>query len=231
MKSIRIWKKQSQNLLTLKKSSMKISKKIHEHLQNSCVVSKTKIEIVLVIMTIFLLMPSRAAAQGMPVYDNTNFISLAKSLIESAKQTSQLLKTVDFLKQQKENLEKVNSVIKQLKAVREITENNQRLFNVVRDDLREILNSPYIKAEEVTRISDSFNAIINNSLEDLDFIDEVLSSDYLKMTDAERAIILKEKELSSKEMVAEINQKILRYQDIISFREMQDKINNRESNY
>jgi hypothetical protein len=102
---------------------------------------------------------------------------------------------------------------------------------VVRDDLREILNSPYIKAEEVTRISDSFNAIINNSLEDLDFIEEVLSSDYLKMTDSERAVILKEKELSSKEMVVEINQKILRYRDIISFREMQNRINNRESNY
>lgn len=231
MKSIRIWKKQSQNLLTLKKSSMKISKKIHEHLKIKSVVSKIKFKTFLVLMTIVLLMPGDAAAQGMPVYDNTNFISLAKSLIESAKQTSQLLKTVDFLKQQKENLEKVNSVIKQLKAVREITENNQRLFNVVRDDLREILNSSYIKAEEVTRISDSFNSIINNSIEDLDFIDEVLSSDYLKMTDAERAIILKEKELSSKEMVAEINQKILRYQDIISFREMQDKINNRESNY
>ncbi len=231
MKSIRIWKKQSQNLLIQKSSSMKISQKIQEHLKIKSVVSKIKIKTILVLMTIVLLMPGRAAAQGMPVYDNTNFISLAKSLIESAKQTSQLLKTVDFLKQQKENLEKVNSVIKQLKAVREITENNQRLFNVVRDDLREILNSPYIKAEEVTRISDSFNAIINNSLEDLDFIDEVLSSDYLKMTDAERAIILKEKELSSKEMVAEINQKILRYQDIISFREMQDKINNRESNY
>tara|TARA_R100000935_G_scaffold46551_1_gene70013 strand:- start:19798 stop:20493 length:696 start_codon:yes stop_codon:yes gene_type:complete len=231
MKSIRIWKKQSQNLLTQKTSSMKILQKSQEHLKIKSVVSKIKIKTFLVLMTIVLLMPGSAAAQGMPVYDNTNFISLAKSLIESAKQTSQLLKTVDFLKQQKENLEKVNSVIKQLKAVREITENNQRLFNVVRDDLREILNSPYIKAEEVTRISDSFNAIINNSLEDLDFIDEVLSSDYLKMTDAERAIILKEKELSSKEMVAEINQKILRYQDIISFREMQNKINNRESNY
>ncbi len=118
MKSIRIWKKQSQNLLTQKTSSMKILQKSQEHLQNCSVVGKTKIEIVLVIMTIFLLMPGRAAAQGMPVYDNTNFISLAKSLIESAKQTSQLLKTVDFLKQQKENLEKVNSVIKQLKAVR-----------------------------------------------------------------------------------------------------------------
>jgi len=188
-------------------------------------------KIVMLAIVIVLIMPARAASQGMPVYDNTNFISLAKSLIESAKQTSQLLKTVNFLKQQKENLEQVNSVVKQLKAVQEIAENNQRLFDIVRDDLREILNSPYIKPEEVTRISDSFNSIIENSLEDLDFIDQILSSDYLKMTDAERAAILKEKEMNSKEMVAEINQKTQRYRDIISFREMQDKINNRETDY
>jgi len=178
-----------------------------------------------------ILMPGRATAQGMPVYDNTNFISLAKSLIESAKQTSQLLQTVEFLKQQKENLEKVNNVVKQLKAVREIAANNERLFDIVRDDLKEILNSPYIKPEEVTRISDSFNAIIESSLEDLDFIEQILSSDYLKMTDAERAAILKEKELQSKEMVSEIRLKTKRYRDIISFREMQDKINNRETDY
>lgn len=190
---------------------------------------QTKIAMLAIIIA--LIMPARAASQGMPVYDNTNFISLAKSLIESAKQTSQLLKTVNFLKQQKENLEKVNSVVKQLKAVQEIAENNQRLFDIVRDDLREILNSTYIKPEEVNRISDSFNSIIENSLEDLDFIDQILSSDYLKMTDAERAAILKEKEMNSKEMVAEINQKTQRYRDIISFREMQDKINNREADY
>ncbi len=190
---------------------------------------QTKIAMLAIIIA--LIMPARAASQGMPVYDNTNFISLAKSLIESAKQTSPLLKTVNFLKQQKENLEKVNSVVKQLKAVQEIAENNHRLFDIVRDDLREILNSPYIKPEEVTRISDSFTSIIENSLEDLDFIDQILSSDYLKMTDAERASILKEKEMNSKEMVAEINQKTQRYRDIISFREMQDKINNRETDY
>lgn len=190
---------------------------------------QTKIAALAIVLA--LIMPARVASQGMPVYDNTNFISLAKSLIESAKQTSQLLKTVDFLKQQKENLEKVNSVVKQLKAVQEIAENNKQLFDIVRDDLREILNSPYIKPEEVTRISDSFNSIIENSLEDLDFIDQILSSDYLKMTDAERAAILKEKETNSKEMVAEITQKTQRYRDIISFREMQDKINNRETDY
>ena len=109
-----------------------------------------------------VLIGSKASAQGMPVYDNTNFISFVKSLLESGKQTANLMKTVKFLKKQKENIDKVNDVIKQLKAVRELAKNNQRLYNVVQDDLREILNSPFIKPDEVTRISDSFDAILQN---------------------------------------------------------------------
>ncbi len=170
-------------------------------------------------------------AQGMPVYDNTNFISFAKSLIESAKQTAQLLKTAEFLKQQKENIDKVNNVIKQLKAIKELSKNNQRLFSIVQEDLREILNSPYIKSNEVNRISESFNAIIENSLDGLNYIDQILSSDNLKMTDAERAEVLKDMELKSKEMVIEIEAKTRRYHEIIAFRKMQDKVNNREAKY
>ncbi|WP_394337014.1 conjugal transfer protein [Confluentibacter lentus] len=201
--------------------------KIHEYQNKFLAMSKKTI--LILVMAIFF--SFKISAQGMPVYDNTNFISLSKSLIESAKQTSQLLKTVEFLKTQKENIEKVNNVIRQLKAVRELSQNNQKLFNIVRNDLRDILNSPYIKPEEVTRISDSFNSIIESSLEDLDFIEQILSNDFLKMTDAERADVLTKKEESSKEMVAEITKKTERYRDIISFRKMQDKINNRETNY
>ena len=51
------------------------------------------------------------------------------------------------------------------------------------------------------------------------------------MTDAERAEVLKDIEQQSKEMVAEIEAKTRRYREIIAFREMQDKINNRETNY
>ena len=141
------------------------------------------------------------------------------------------MKTVKFLKTQKENIDKVNNVIKQLQAVRELARNNQRLFDVVQDDLREILNSPFIKPNEVTRISDSFDAILQNSMAGMEYIDQILSSDNLKMTDAERAEVLKEKELESKEMVAEIEAKTRRYREIIQFREMQHKINNRETNY
>ncbi len=201
--------------------------KIHEYQNKFLAMSKKTI----LILAMAIFFSFKISAQGMPVYDNTNFISLAKSLIESAKQTSQLLKTVEFLKTQKDNIEKVNNVIRQLKAVRELSQNNQKLFNVVRNDLRDILNSPYIKPEEVTRISDSFNSIIESSLEDLDFIEQILSNDFLKMTDAERADVLTKKEEVSKEMVAEITKKTERYRDIISFRKMQDKINNRETNY
>ncbi|MDT0687348.1 conjugal transfer protein [Salegentibacter sp. F188] len=185
----------------------------------------------LVILAMALLFSLNIKAQGMPVYDNTNFISLVKSLVESAKQTSNLVKTVKFLKTQKENLEKVNNVVKQLKAVGEIGRNNQRLIYVMQNDLRDILDSPYIKPNEIERVSESFNAIVENSLETMDFIDQILSNDYLKMSDADRADILKQKEIESKEMVSNITVRTRRYRDIISFRKMQDKINNRETEF
>lgn len=178
-----------------------------------------------------LLLPASAACQGMPVYDNTNFVSLVKSLVESAKQTANLVKTVNFLKAQKENIEKVNSVVRDLQAVREIGRNNERLIAVMQNDLRDILDSPYIKPGEVTKVTESFNSVVENSLVTLDFIDEILSSDHLKMSDAERAEVLKQKELESKEMVTDVRLKTKRYREIISFRKMQDKINNRETTY
>jgi len=49
-------------------------------------------------LSMVISLPGRATAQGMPVYDNTNFITLGKQIIESAKQTSELLKTVEFLR-------------------------------------------------------------------------------------------------------------------------------------
>ncbi len=205
--------------------------KIHEYQNKFSTMSKNKIKILVLVLAIIIVLPTRVRAQGLPVYDNTNFISFAKSLIESAKQTSQLLKTVEFLKTQKENIEKVNNMIKQLKAVNALAKNNQKLFDIVQNDLRDILNSPYIKPDEVIRVSESFNAIIENSLEDLDYIDQILSSNTLKMTDAERAEVIKAMELKSKEMVAEIEAKTRRYREIIAFRRMQDKINNREANY
>lgn len=170
-------------------------------------------------------------AQGMPVYDNTNFLALGQQLIESAKQTSQLLKAANFLKEQKERIEKVSSIIKQLKAVREIIENNQRLYETVENDLRDILNSPYIRPDEVDRISDSFNSLVARALEDLGFMQELLTNNYLNMTDAERLEILEAQRMRSREMASEIELKKRRYHLIIDFRKATEAINSRETQY
>ena len=185
----------------------------------------------LLALTTTLLLPAGAACQGMPVYDNTNFISMTKSLVESAKQTSELLKTVQFLKEQKDNIVKVNNAIRQLKALQELTKNNEILFRTVQSDLRDILNSPYIKAGEVEQVSRSFEQMMDTAIDDLDFVNQILSSDFLKMTDAERTAILMKKKMQSREMVAELEVKTRRYREIISFRKMQDIINNRETEY
>ena len=200
---------------------------IHEYRNKYLAMSKTKF----LILGMALLFNFNMKAQGMPTYDNTNFISLVKQLVESGKQTANIIKTVKFLKTQKENIEKVNNVVKQLKAVREISRNNQRLINMMQNDLKDILASPYIKNNEVARVSESFSDIIENSLDSMDFIDKILSSNSLKMTDAERAEVLKQKETESKEMVSNINTKTKRYKNIISFRKMQDKVNNRKIAY
>ena len=122
---------------------------------------KTKIKILVMTVALTLFMTSKATAQGMPVYDNTNFISLVKSLVESAKQTSQLIKSVKFLKDAKEAIEKVSSVVQQLNAVQEIADNNQRLINVMQTDLQDILSFPVACLERRFLMSSS-NSILNS---------------------------------------------------------------------
>ena len=186
----------------------------------------------LILSLMFLIsMTIKSSAQGIPVYDNVGFISLVKQIFESAKQTSEMIKTVKFMKQAKEAIDKVNDAVKQYEAVKEITANNEALVNMVRSDLRGILNSPYIRRHEVDAVSNAFNTIIDGSLRNLEFMNQVLSNDFLKLNDGERLAILEKHRDESKKMVADITLKNKRYKMIISFREMQDKINNRETNY
>lgn len=183
------------------------------------------------VMVLMLVLPGRATAQGMPVYDNTNFLSLGKQLIESAKQTAELLKMAEELNAVREKIEKVNNAVRQYQAVRDITKNNEELFEMVGDDLREVLNSPYIHGDEVEVITNAFNGIMEHSLNQLDFMEQVLSNDFLNMTDAERLKILEDQREASQRMLVDIKLKKKRYDMVISFRKMQTLIKDRKWNY
>ncbi len=192
---------------------------------------KTTLKTIMLSAIFYIATSGQMKAQGIPVYDNTNFLSLIKQLFESAKQTTEMIKTVKYLKQAKEAIDKVNSAVKQYEAVKEITANNEELVNMIRSDLRSILNSPYIRPDEIDAVSNAFNSIIDGSLSNLEFMEQVLSNNLLKLTDSERLAILEAQREDSKKMVADITLKNKRYKMIISFREMQDKINKRETNY
>ncbi|WP_234416060.1 conjugal transfer protein [Flagellimonas amoyensis] len=181
-------------------------------------------------LILILYLPGRVTAQGMPVYDNTNFISLGKQLIESAKQTAELLNMVEELNAVREKIEKVNNAVRQYQAVRDITRNNEQLFEMVRDDLREVLNSTYIHGDEVEIISNDFNGIMEHSLDQLDFMGQVLSNDFLNMSDAERLEILEAQREESRKMLVDIKLKKRRYDMVISFRKMQFLIKDRKPN-
>jgi len=183
------------------------------------------------VMVLMLVLPGRATAQGMPVYDNTNFLSLGKQLIESAKQTAELLKMAEELNAVREKIEKVNNAVRQYQAVRDITKNNEELFEMVGDDLREVLNSPYIHGDEVEVITNAFNGIMEHSLNQLEFMEQVLSNDFLNMSDAERLEILEGQREASQRMLADIKLKKRRYDMVISFRKMQTLIKDRKMNY
>ena len=70
---------------------------------------RKKAPILSLALILIMYLPGRVTAQGMPVYDNTNFISLGKQLIESAKQTAELLNMVEELNAVREKIEKVKT--------------------------------------------------------------------------------------------------------------------------
>lgn len=74
---------------------------------------KIKIKIMLfgLILVVVFLMLKDVFVQGMLVYDNINFISLVKQLLEFGKQMVEMIKFVKFLKDVKEVIEKVLSVV------------------------------------------------------------------------------------------------------------------------
>ena len=131
----------------------------------------------------------------------------------------------------REKIEKVNNAVRQYQAVRDITKNNEELFEMVGDDLREVLNSPYIHGDEVEVITNAFNGIMEHSLNQLEFMEQVLSNDFLNMSDAERLEILEGQREASQRMLADIKLKKRRYDMVISFRKMQTLIKDRKLNY
>ncbi|MBL7473308.1 conjugal transfer protein [Robertkochia sediminum] len=164
------------------------------------------------------LFSSELRAQGMPVYDNTNFLTLGKQLLESGKQTSQLIRTVQFLKQQQERLEQVNGVIRDLKLIREIIEEHKSLQLEIRRDFGLLGSSKYLAKDELRELSKTLERTMAASMDDLDMIRQLLRNDHFKMTDKDRIDLLGQRRQRMEEARAICMTQMRRYTAMIDFR-------------
>ncbi|THD67624.1 conjugal transfer protein [Robertkochia marina] len=167
-----------------------------------------------------LLFSFRLGAQGMPVYDNTNFLTLGKQLLESGKQTSQLIQTVNFLKQQKQRLEQVNGVIRDLKLIGEIIEDHKILYVEIQGDFNQLGGSNLLANDELRELSESLEKTMASSMDDLDMIRQLLRNDHFKMTDKDRIDLLEQRRKRMEESRAICKTQMGRYRAMVDFRKM-----------
>ncbi|WP_141402402.1 conjugal transfer protein [Sediminicola luteus] len=172
-------------------------------------------------LSIWLCLGQGLWGQGMPVYDNTNFLTLGKQLVESGKQTAELLKMVEFLKQQKERLELVNGWVRELKAVEELLADHRKIFTRIEGDLQEILGSPYVTAVERDRMVSTFEGLLELAQEDLEFLSTLLLEGGFDMDDAQRTTFILDTRRRMQALDWDTQRRLSRYRDLLALRESQ----------
>lgn len=164
--------------------------------------------------------------QGMPVYDNTNFIALGQQLISMAKQTAEVIKTVNFLREQKERIEQVSNAVRDFNTVARLIRRNQEIYGILNNDLRNLISNPLVTPNEAQRLYDRVERLYDISVEDLDLIEKILTSNFLKMEDTERMDKLREAEKRADETFSKLTIEIKDYNTIVQFREFQQAVDN-----
>ena len=180
-------------------------------------------------LVIVLMFNIKGHSQGMPVYDNTSFIALGQQLFAMAQQTGEVIKTVNFLKEQKERIEQVSNAINDFNTVARLIERNQDIYRMLNVDVRGLIQSPLVKDYEAERLIGRVNKLYELSLQDIQLVKKILQSNFLKMEDTERMKELRDAEKRADETVDNLKSDVKRYQNIIDMREFQKKVDDARS--
>lgn len=176
----------------------------------------------ILVFTMFLGLKSHG--QGLPVYDNTNFIALGQQLLSMAKQTAEVIKTVNFLREQKERIEQVSNAVKDFNTVARLIKRNQQIYNILNNDLKNLISNPLVTPREAKLLYDRVERLYQITEGDIVLIQKILTSNFLKMEDTERMDKLREAEVRADQTFAQLTVEIKDYNTIVEFREFQQAV-------
>lgn len=135
------------------------------------------------------------------VNDPTNLAKI-KEIVQSGEETVSTMKQqIKYIEEAKEQLEKVNSYVRQASTTKKALENAKRLTTTITQAHTD-LSKLNLDAGTLESYSQSLDNLYDGVLETISDLTAILTDGSLKMTDAERLRIIKEKEedLAYKEM-------------------------------
>lgn len=135
------------------------------------------------------------------VNDPTNLAKI-KEIVKSGEETvSTMKKQIEYIEQAKDQLEKVNSYVRQASTTKKALDNAKRLTTTITQAHTD-LSKLNLDAGTLDSYSQSLDNLYEGVLETVSDLTVILTDGSLKMSDAERLRIIKEKEedLAYKEM-------------------------------
>lgn len=175
--------------------------------------------------SIFTIMLSFGSfGQGMPVYDNTNFLAFGQQLLAMASQTGEIIKTVNFMADAADRIEQVNNAVRNLNTVTRLIQRNQEIYRIMNDDLRRIISNPLITPREATILYDKVERLWDITQEDVALIEQILTSNLFNMEDSERMDKIRTAERQADETFNLLTIELKDYSTIVEFREFQQAV-------
>jgi len=173
---------------------------------------------------------SKSFGQGLPVYDNTSFLSMIQQLAAMGTQTAEIIKTVNFMADAVDRIQDVSGVIRDINTVARLIDRNRDIYELLNNDVRNLISNPVITPNEAERLYDKVERLWDITQEDVALIEQILEDNVFKMEDTDRMTKIREAEKNADETYNTLKIEIRDYNTIVEFRELQQAINNARNN-
>lgn len=176
-------------------------------------------------------------SQGaMVVTDPVATANIVTALQEARERLQALKDQTEFLRDAKEKLDKVNSKVREIKGYKRLIDTNTNAIRVVRDNMESIIRHPRLSSSEISKISYSYNMILDKASDNLSFAENILKSEWWSLSDYERIDLMNKKNEESEELLARAKGKIKRDKKRLEMKEFVYNANemakkSREKNY
>lgn len=118
--------------------------------------------------------------------------SLATRIAQGATQVKNGIAQIEFLKDAKEIVTTVNSVLRDVNEIEEIYTLQVKILNKSTTQVKKLRDSKQFTTKEMSLINQSYSSILDNTFKSLETLEKLLTDDMFTMKDAERLEFIRE---------------------------------------